>query len=415
MVTKSKKNTVSIYTQDGMLRLNFRVSGKRYRFALGYPDEPTYRVKAESIARMIELDILSGHFDPTLTRYRDKPIPTPVENSNAVPIKPKKRYNSRNPKRKPFSKAEVQRILDALYNDTHCSKFSRVKHSHYAPYYECLLLTACRPAEIIGLRWSDVREGYIEISSALDLNLQIPVILIALNNNCTQAFWVLFDIEKTTGSKSGWWIEIPKKNRLDSNVKDIFSRTAGESQDYSEEIQNLWAMNKALSETSLLAFAVTKSEVRIGSLSTLNSMLRQLTKNKEMMINKRASAEIFFPEYDSDPREIYQIPEIRRWFQKTIDEGFPWFYFLSQDKGISLTALYCCTCKVSFQGIHDNKHGLEIYPDETEWWLTQNFMNLNNFIEANGIPEKINKEISKGIENWFKRFSSGNAIDFIRS
>ncbi|OWY68228.1 hypothetical protein B7486_27490 [cyanobacterium TDX16] len=137
------------------------------------------------------------------------------------------------------------------------------------------------------------------------LNLQSPIIFVFLNDDFSKIFWVLFDIEKTTESKSGWWIEIPKKNKLDTTVKDIFSRIAGESEDYSEEIQRLWAMNKALSEASLLVFAVSKSEIIGGDLSTLDTLVKRLTKNKEMTISKRASAEIFFPEYDSDPRELY--------------------------------------------------------------------------------------------------------------
>jgi len=246
------------------------------------------------------------------------------------------------------------------------------------------------------------------------LNLQIPVILVALKDDFSEIFWVLFDAERTTESKSGWWIEIPQKNKLDATAKDTFSRIAGESEDYSEKVKRLWTMNKALSEASLLVFAVSKSEVIGGDLSTLNTLVKRLTRNKEMTISKRASAEIFLPEYDSDSRELYQIPEVRRWFQKTIDEEFPWFYFLSHNTGISLTALYCCTCKVSFQGIYDNKHGLEIDLDETDWWLEQNYSNLNKFVEAHGIPEKINREVSAGIRDWwFKRFLFGDTADFV--
>jgi len=180
------------------------------------------------------------------------------------------------------------------------------------------------------------------------LNLQIPVVLIVINGDCSQGFWVEFDIEKTTESISGWWIEVPKRNRLDNTVKTSFKELAGESKDFSEEIQNLWAMDEVLSNTSFLAFAIPRSELQSRSLSTLKSVIKKLTKNKEMMLSKRVSAEIFFPEYDSDPRELYAIPEVRSWFLKTVAEGIPWFYFLDQKGGTSLTLLFCCTCKVSF-------------------------------------------------------------------
>ncbi len=134
------------------------------------------------------------------------------------------------------------------------------------------------------------------------LNLELPIILVAVSSDCSQGFWVEFDIEKTTESKTGWWIEIPGKNKLDRTAQKAFSDLAGVVKDFSEEIQNLWAMNESLNNAYFLAFAVPKSEVLAGSLLTLSSMIKRLTKNREMMLRKRASAEIFFPEYDDDPR-----------------------------------------------------------------------------------------------------------------
>lgn len=70
---KAKKGSVSIYAQDGMLRLNFRANGQRYRFSLGIADTDINRVKANQIAQQIELDILSNRFDATLDSYRINP------------------------------------------------------------------------------------------------------------------------------------------------------------------------------------------------------------------------------------------------------------------------------------------------------------------------------------------------------
>jgi hypothetical protein len=233
------------------------------------------------------------------------------------------------------------------------------------------------------------------------LNLQIPIILVVINGECSQGFWVEFDIEKTTESKTGWWIEIPETNKLEVTFQEKILNLAGSSKDFSEDIQNLWAMNDVLNNASFLAFAVPKSEVLTGDFSTLSSMIKRLTKNREMTLRKRASAEIFFPEYDADPRELYEIPEIRSWFMATILQGIPWFYFLEQSKGMGLTLLFCCTCNVEFQGIYGKKHRLLVSPEEQKWWLEHNFLNLNKFTEFNEISLEINKEISYGVSNWF--------------
>ncbi|WP_206814457.1 DUF4365 domain-containing protein [Chroococcus sp. FPU101] len=50
------------------------------------------------------------------------------------------------------------------------------------------------------------------------MNQTNPIILIVCNNDFSQAYWVRFDIEKTSSSKNGWWQEIPKSNTLDQKI-----------------------------------------------------------------------------------------------------------------------------------------------------------------------------------------------------
>lgn len=69
---KSSKGTVALESFQGRLRLRFRVNGQRYALALGLPDTQENWKLGESKARQIELDILAGYFDPTLTKYKPK-------------------------------------------------------------------------------------------------------------------------------------------------------------------------------------------------------------------------------------------------------------------------------------------------------------------------------------------------------
>lgn len=67
---KAKKGTVSVTADRGRLRLGWRHEGQRYFLFIGLPDSVTNRRVAAAKATQIELDILSGHFDPTLKRYK---------------------------------------------------------------------------------------------------------------------------------------------------------------------------------------------------------------------------------------------------------------------------------------------------------------------------------------------------------
>lgn len=67
---KASKGSVQILTSNNRLQLRFRFAGKRHYLSLGFPDTKENRKLAEMKAREIELDVLSGHFDQTLQKYK---------------------------------------------------------------------------------------------------------------------------------------------------------------------------------------------------------------------------------------------------------------------------------------------------------------------------------------------------------
>ncbi len=54
------------------MRLRWRYQSKQYSLALGIPDSRVNRTQAESKARLIEVDIQTGHFDQSLDKYRNR-------------------------------------------------------------------------------------------------------------------------------------------------------------------------------------------------------------------------------------------------------------------------------------------------------------------------------------------------------
>lgn len=67
---RNGRSTVKVENDEGRLRLRFTYAGKRYALALGLPDSNVNRVFAQQRASQIELDIVSGNFDPTLKKYK---------------------------------------------------------------------------------------------------------------------------------------------------------------------------------------------------------------------------------------------------------------------------------------------------------------------------------------------------------
>ena len=67
---KASKGTVQVLNSNGRLQLRFRFANKRHYISLGLADTVPNRKLAEMKAREIELDMLSGHFDQTLLKYK---------------------------------------------------------------------------------------------------------------------------------------------------------------------------------------------------------------------------------------------------------------------------------------------------------------------------------------------------------
>ncbi len=64
--------TVTIESDRGRLRLRWLHQGKRVNLSLGVDDNPTGRAFAKQKAGQIETDLMAGHYDETLLRYKPR-------------------------------------------------------------------------------------------------------------------------------------------------------------------------------------------------------------------------------------------------------------------------------------------------------------------------------------------------------
>ncbi|MGD1908304.1 MAG: tyrosine-type recombinase/integrase [Leptolyngbyaceae cyanobacterium] len=67
---RHKKGSVVVSTRNGMLCLRWTYNSKPYYLAIGLPDTPLNRYRAQALADDIKSDISNQRFDPTLDKYR---------------------------------------------------------------------------------------------------------------------------------------------------------------------------------------------------------------------------------------------------------------------------------------------------------------------------------------------------------
>lgn len=234
-------------------------------------------------------------------------------------------------------------------------------------------------------------------------NLRQPVILIVLDEKGENGWWVEFDLSRTipADSPKKWWIEIPAENKLTKAVLTKWVAIAGPTVDMTpafEKEANSYRFNDFCTS---LCVAIRKDGVLHCDTEPLFRWQSKLLKNREMMLSKRASVEFWLEDWNSDDRELWEIPEVRAYYKKTLEDGFPWIYWLEPDflwQGYQILFACACEFKSKWAG---NQFLLELVgPEALTAWIESNFNALNEFTEKHSIPEEINRECSEN----FKRF-----------
>src|SRR3989337_1694677 len=99
--------------------------------------------------------------------------------------------------------------------------------------------------------------------------------------------------------------------------------------------------------------------------------------------------------YDDDPRELYQIPEVRLWMRE-LDFMFPyWFYFLVR-KPATMEFVTFSLCDYV-----ETPSGAQIKPDVLAEFVSTHFAAMNKLCEKLGETEEEIDKLSKEIEACF--------------
>lgn len=232
------------------------------------------------------------------------------------------------------------------------------------------------------------------------LNSNFPILLVIVDVDIQQAFWVEFDINKTEKTPSGWSIVIPNENILDLSAKPKFKTLVGEEIDYMPQIEYQWELNEKIKDSSLTVLSVSKDEIIAKDVSGFMTLLSKLTMNQEIIAKSRGKITFIIDGFDEDEREIYEIPEIRSWIKHVIPIFKYWGYFLNMEsyfKNISgLTMIHVCSVDLKEIATFKEEGKKYVEPDIEQ---TINLMNelfgwLNEFTDKYKIPLKTNKRQS---------------------
>lgn len=113
---------------------------------------------------------------------------------------------------------------------------------------------------------------------------------------------------------------------------------------------------------------------------------------------------ICFAGYEHDPREVYQIREVRRFIQ-ALTERFPyWFHFASRDVDETLWVILQCLLPVGPLAIVD---GVARYSIETEDWNKVTlglFGHMNGLYHHHGLTQAENSATTQQVLRYVKGY-----------
>lgn len=131
--------------------------------------------------------------------------------------------------------------------------------------------------------------------------------------------------------------------------------------------------------------SVEREWVESGDISTVLHALE--TMESGLLASGRNCVTFFTHGYDDDARELYDIPEVRDWYQKLFNSHPGLFYWLdAENKMFMLFGL------LLFRPIRvDGKVALNA--EDLKAYLTIGFSGLNQFCQRNGVSTEPTNEV----------------------
>ncbi len=156
-------------------------------------------------------------------------------------------------------------------------------------------------------------------------NYPLPVIIVICDPETKEGYWVRFQIGDTQVTEAGWKLTVPRVNRLSSS-KAALERFLPDVTDHLSPLKEYWRVNNMLFGFESFLFMIEREEVETGDISRVEEFRTRITSTKELAFHCQGKVEFSFSGYDDDPRELYEIEEVKR-YVALLDAAFAELFF----------------------------------------------------------------------------------------
>jgi len=238
------------------------------------------------------------------------------------------------------------------------------------------------------------------------LNSPIPVVLVWVDDSRSQAWWVHVKPAAIRMTSNGWSILIPKSNRFDSSGQHELARLAGLVKDYLPWVERIQKIREMACDAERVIFLATKVEATTCDVSRLKQFFEMFEAAPDMLPRLQGKLILAVQGWNDDKREVYEIPEARKWFANAEQAVLGWGYYLDLEASYTtFHTFFLCTIPTKIIGIRRTGKLLDVSRMDGLKFIKKHFSWLNEFAEKHGFSADVNKQISmqmgKAMKSWF--------------
>ncbi|WP_298248335.1 DUF4365 domain-containing protein [uncultured Christiangramia sp.] len=239
------------------------------------------------------------------------------------------------------------------------------------------------------------------------LNLDIPILIILIDPVKSEVIWQIFDGSKTEKAGNNWKLTIPKNQILNIKSKPDLMNFVGPITDYVSQLEQEWQINEMLKAgNNRILFRIPKEEILNKKYQFILSGLERVQATAELVLNLKNRIDISFDDYESDERELFEIPEVKNWILELYSKSNCWPYLMAMDhtSGFMRLLFYCQIENLEIIRDHKaRKFDVPYSGEDFKKIVYPMFHKLNKYCKEKGLSMETNKEISTLIANYYSQ------------
>jgi hypothetical protein len=238
------------------------------------------------------------------------------------------------------------------------------------------------------------------------LNLQIPVILIVCDPATRICYWAALEKDKVDFQDNGWRYPIPKMQTLDLKNFESIEHLFEEARDHVSEFEVEHQMLGDIGDDYFIHYSVPRSAIESQDVTQLKKFIDRISNSERLALSVQGKIYLATYGYETDPREVHEIDEVRKWARQARTEIKSWYLFAKTKDWMPSTLLWIatCTCHIFSSKLKLRRDGRASYqltgkPEELMNFRKECFIGLNVDSDKWGWPMKYNYDVSKAIHH----------------